>query len=222
MKPFVWSHSSLKQFEKCARHYYAQRVAKTITFEQTEQQLYGDRFHEAAQKTLETGCDLPVEFSFARKAVAAVEAIRGERFAELKLGASVSLEPCGFFDPQVWCRGIVDFLIVDASTRTAHLGDWKTGKDRYPDKEQLVLMSLLAFLKFPEVDRIKSALVFVVKGTMVPFQMERSETEAHWQDYRERVARLAQAYASNVFNPTQNFTCAKYCPVSTCEFWGKR
>ena len=83
-------------------------------------------------------------------------------------------------------------------------------------------MSLLAFLKFPEVDLIRSALVFVVKGTMVPFSMRREEADAHWQAYRERVARLEQAYATDTWNPTQNFTCARFCPVQRCEHWGKR
>ena len=216
----VWSHSSLKLYELCPRKYQAQRVTKETPFVQGEEQKYGDRFHEAAQKTLETGCDLPPEFSYARKTVAAVEAIPGSRHAELKLGADVHLHACGFFDQQVWCRGIVDFLVVDESTRTAYLGDWKTGKDRYPDKEQLVLMSLLAFLKF-DVDIIRSALVYVVKGSLVPFQMQREEALALWQTYRERVARLEQAYASDVWNATPNFTCRKWCQVEKCEHHGR-
>ena len=220
-KHVVWSHSSLKLYELCPRKYEAQRVTKTTPFEQTAEQKYGDRFHEAAQKALLSSDPLPDEFSYANATVAAVKAIPGNTYAELKLGCDRHLAPCGFYDPQVWCRGVVDFLVVDPETRTAHLGDWKTGKDRYPDKEQLVLMSLLAFQKF-DVDIIKSALVFVVKGSLVPFSMARDETLGHWQKYRERVARLQQAHAAGVYNPVQNFTCAKHCPVQSCEFWGTR
>jgi hypothetical protein len=216
----VWAYSKLKTYELCPRKYEAQYVTKSLPYVEGEEQKYGNRFHEAAQKALETDGVLPDEFGYAAETLAAVQRIRGDRYAELKLGADIHLSPTGFFDGNVWVRGVVDFLIVDREKRVAYIGDWKTGKDRYPDKEQLILMSLLVFLKF-EVDIIKAALVFVVKGTMFTATIKREDSLRYWQDYRERVARLQGAHDSNVFNPTQNFTCKKWCGVTTCEFYGR-
>ena len=54
-------------------------------------------------------------------------------------------------------RGIADLLIVDEESLTAWVVDYKTGKDKYPDKEQLTLMSLMVFAHFPIIRVVKSA-----------------------------------------------------------------
>jgi hypothetical protein len=219
-KPIVWSHSTLKLFELCPRKFHELRILKNYPKDDTEEQNYGDRFHAAAEKALVHETPLPAEFAYAQKTVDVVKRIEGDIYAELRLGATVNLEPCDFFDAHVWVRGVIDFVVVNPATRVATVGDWKTGKDRYPDREQLVLMSLLAFTKF-EVDIVRSALVFVVRGSLIPFELHRDAALKHWQDYRERVARMQQAHVIDVWNPVQNFTCRKHCPCQDCEFHGQ-
>lgn len=218
-KRLAWSYSTLKMFELCPRKYGEIKIYKNYVEPDWEHRTYGEELHEAFAKYLENDTRLPEQYSFAHPVLEQIKAIPGQRYAELQLGATTHLEPCGFFDRTVWCRGAVDFLVVDKTTRVAYLIDWKTGKDQYADKEQLVLMSLLTFLKF-EVDIVKSALIFIVKGSLVPHTMTREETTHHWQQYRERVARMQKAYNEDVFNPTQNFTCRKHCVVASCEHRG--
>jgi hypothetical protein len=133
------------------------------------------------------------------------------------MGLTVDLRPCGFKDENCWVRGIADLLIVDEESLTAWVVDYKTGKDKYPDKEQLTLMSLMVFAHFPIIRVVKSALLFVVKDTMVKHKVMLEEATTYWQDYRERVARLEAAFANNVWNPTATPLCP-WCPVKTCEF----
>jgi hypothetical protein len=92
-----------------------------------------------------------------------------------------------------------------------------TGNDKYPDRDQLVLMSLMVFTHFPHIRRVSSALMFVVKGSMFKHRMERDEAEETWWRYRERVAKLEAAHANNVWNPSQSPLCG-WCPVKSCVF----
>ena len=134
---------------------------------------------------------------------------------EFKMGLTKNLTPCGFFDADVWWRGIAD-LIVKEDDR-AWVVDYKTGNNRYPDREQLVLMSLLVFAHFPHIRQVKSALLFVVKNDMVKHNMSVDETKEQWQRYRERSARISACIDSGVWNPKQTPLCG-WCAVKSCEF----
>jgi hypothetical protein len=195
------------------------KILRNYPFEETEEIRYGTRFHEAVEEHLRNGSPIPEEFAFVQPAFDALAQVEGERHPEIELGVDKWLAPCGFTDRECWARGIADLLIVARGERRAWVLDWKTGKDKYPDKDQLVLMSLLAFAKF-DVDVVKSALLFVVKKSLVPFTMTRDEAPRYWQRYRERVAIMESAYAADTWNPIQGPFCRKWCPVSTCEHHG--
>jgi hypothetical protein len=213
----AWSHSALKDFEGCARRYHEVRVLKKYTQKETEQIRYGKELHKAAEDYVKDNVPIPAHFSFVQPTIDALLAKPGTKYAEYEMGLTVDLRPCGFKDDNCWVRGIADLLIVDEESLTAWVVDYKTGKDKYPDKEQLTLMSLMVFAHFPIVRMVKSALLFVVKDTMVKHKVVLEEATNYWQDYRERVARLEAAFANNVWNPTSTPLCP-WCPVKTCEF----
>jgi hypothetical protein len=213
----AWSHSALKDFEGCARRYHEVRVLKKYTQKETEQIRYGKEMHKAAEDYVKDNVPIPAHFSFVQPTIDALLAKPGTKYAEYEMGLTVDLRPCGFRDDKCWVRGIADLLIVDEESLTAWVVDYKTGKDKYPDKEQLTLMSLMVFAHFPIVRMVKSALLFVVKDTMVKHKVVLEEATNYWQDYRERVARLEAAFANNVWNPTSTPLCP-WCPVKTCEF----
>ena len=108
-------------------------------------------------------------------------------------------------------------LIVNDEDLTVKVVDYKTGNNKYPDREQLKLMSLMVFAHFPHIRKVSSALLFVVKDDMVKHSMTLDQTEAEWWNYRRRVARVEQAHATGVWNPTPTPLCP-WCPVTTCEF----
>jgi hypothetical protein len=75
----------------------------------------------------------------------------------------------------VWVRGIADLIIIDDENLTAWVADWKTGNNKYPDRDQLVLMSIMVFAHFPHIRRVNSALMFIVKNDMVKMSMSSDE-----------------------------------------------
>lgn len=212
-----WSHSSLKDYEGCGRRFHEVKVLRKYPFQETDATRYGTQVHEAIEHYIKDGTPIPPQYMQFLPVVDAMLKKPGRRFAEYEMALTKDLRPCPWTSPDAWARGIADILIVDDDNLTAWVGDWKTGNNRYPDRDQLVLMSLMAFEHFPHIRKINSALLFIVKNDMVKMQMLREQAEAAWWKYRERIARLEASYANDVWNPTQTPLC-RWCQVTNCEF----
>lgn len=215
MKKVTWSHSSLKDYEGCPKRYQETKVLKNYKFQETEATRYGTLLHEAAELYIRDGKPLPPEFSFIQDTLDALNAKPGRKLCEYKMGLTQNLEPCDFMAPNVWVRGIADLLIINDDNLTALVTDYKTGNNKYPDREQLRLMSLMVFKHFPHIRKVNSALLFVVKNDIVKVSMTVDEADAEWWKYRERVARIEQAHETGVWNPKPSPLCP-WCPVTTC------
>lgn len=217
MKQVTWSHSSLKDFEGCPRRYHEVKVLNNYPFQETEATYYGKEFHTAAELYIRDNKELPRQFDYAKDVLDALVAKPGRKLCEHEMGLTKDLMPCGFNDKNRWVRGIADLLIIDDENLTATVVDYKTGNNKYPDTDQLKLMSLMVFKHFPHIRRIKSALLFVVKNDMVKSSMAVDEADAVWWEYRERIAKLEQCHDTGVWMPKSSALCP-WCPVKTCEF----
>lgn len=213
----TWSHSSLKDFEGCARRYHEVKVLKKYPFQETTHTIYGKDLHKAAEDYVRDGAPLPPQFEFVKDTLDALIAKPGRKLCEHEMGVTKDLQPCDFNDPNRWVRGIADLLIINDDNFTARVVDYKTGNNKYPDRDQLVLMSLMVFAHFPHIRKVNSALLFVVKNDMVKMTMLREDAEQAWWQYRERVAKLEAAHSNDVWNPTQTPLCG-WCQVTGCEF----
>lgn len=215
----AYSHSAMKQFNNCPRQYDEMRNKKAWPREETEQTLYGTELHKAAEEFIKEGTPIPKQFDFMQPYLDYLLLKPGQLFAELELGVKADLSPCGFKDPDVWMRGIVDVAIVDGNL--AWVCDWKTGSNKYPDKDQLTLMALLLFAHYPELEKVKSALLFVLKEDMVKHETLRAASQRIWGIFKEEVARIEKCHTTGVWHPKQSGLCKKYCAVLSCEFNGR-
>jgi len=213
----TWSHSSLKDYEGCARRYHEVKVLKKFPFQETEQTRYGKDLHLAAELYVKEGTPLPEHFAFIKPVLDALLAKPGRKFAEYEMALTEELNPVAFDSPNRWVRGIADLIIVNDDNYTARIIDYKTGNDKYPDRDQLVLMSLMVFAHFPHIKHVKSALLFVVKNSMVTHEMGLEDIEPAWWQYRERIAKFNASHAHDVWNPNRTPLCG-WCPVTNCEF----
>lgn len=216
MNKVVWSHSALKDYEGCARRYHEVRVLKNHKFQETEATRYGTELHLAAEEYIRDGKELPQQFAFIKEALDALNAKPGRKLCEYQMALTVDLRPCDWKAKDVWVRGIADLLIIDDDNLTAWVVDYKTGSNKYPDREQLKLMALMVFAHFPHIRKVNAALLFVVKNDLVKYSMTLDEADPAWWDYRERVARIEQALDTGVWNPRPSPLCP-WCPVTSCE-----
>ena len=221
MKNVTWSHSALKDYEGCAKRYYEVKVLNKYPFRDTTATIYGKEVHKAIEDFINDETPIPPEYAFVQDIVNATLNIPGRKLAEHEMALTKDLRPCDFNSPDRWVRGIADLLIINDDNLTARVIDWKTGNNKYPDRDQLRLMSLMVFAHFPHIREVKSALLFVVKDDMVKHTMFVDEAEEEWWNYRQRVAKLEASYANDVWNPTRTPLCG-WCPVKDCAYNTKR
>ena len=220
MSNLKWSYSSLGLFQQCPRKYYHLRVIKDITEPETTAILYGKEVHLALEEYIRDGKPIPAQFKEFTDIADMLKAMPGDKLCEYKMGLTKDIQACGFFDENVWFRGVADLLIINGDT--ARVIDYKTGKSsEFADKKQLELMALALFKHFPKVRTVKAGLIFLVANDFIKANFEKKDAPITWLKWIQETDRLEEAHEVNVWNPKPNFTCRKYCLVKDCEHNGK-
>lgn len=215
-----WSYSSLGLFQQCPRKYYHLRVLKDIKEPESEAMMYGKIVHEAAELYVRDGKELPEKFMQFKPILDVLKAIPGKKLCEFKMGLTKDIEPCDFFDKDVWFRGVADLVIIDGDK--AYVVDYKTGKSsQYADTKQLELMALAIYKHFPKVRFVKAGLAFLVCEDFVKADYARKDAPMTWLKWIQETDRLEAAHTTGVWNPKPNFTCRKFCLVKDCEHNGR-
>jgi CRISPR/Cas system-associated exonuclease Cas4 (RecB family) len=214
----VWSFSSLKTFQQCPKKYYHTKVAKDVVEPPTQATLYGSAAHTVAEEYIRDDKPIPEKFAYMRSTLEALKDIPGEKLCEVKLGLTKDLEPCEFSAPNVWWHGIADLVVINRETGVAHSVDYKTSKSaRYADVKQLDLVACGLFAKFPEIKRVRSALIFVVSKEFVKAEHHAEMAKKYIEAPAQDVARIEAALENGVWNPKQGPLC-KFCSVRQCEY----
>jgi PD-(D/E)XK nuclease superfamily len=221
--PGPWSYSSLKLFEQCARRYYEEKVIKSVPFTETAATIYGTELHKAAEEYIRDGKEIDPRFAFIKPYLDKLNAIEGTKHCEMKLGVKRidgKLIPCDFFDKEVWFRGVADLVILDGDM--AWVIDYKSSKSaRYADIRQLALMAAALFLKYPEIKKIKTSLLFVVSKEFIKEDFKKDFGLSIFAELNGLLTARDKAYETGVFNPRPNNLCARWCPVKTCPHCGE-
>lgn len=219
----TWSYSSIKTFDQCPKKYYHLRIAKDVEDKPGPEATYGTEVHLAAEEYVRDGVPIPGKYSFIQPLVEKLASLPGDKHCEMKLGVKCTDDgyaACDFFDKEVWYRGIIDLLIVNG--KKARLIDYKTGKSaRYADTKQLDLMAGAVFVHFPQVEKIKAGLAYVVSDEFIPKEYERGKGDP-LSVFSEQLDRLNAAMENGVWNPKSGPLCG-WCPVGdACEHWKPR
>ena len=141
-KPLPWSHSALGDFLNCPKQYFHKRVAKDVQDTQGEAALWGDQVHKFFEASILAfrgqhpeaeeiwatlrlqGMDPDESFKAYTPYLESVLAIpRDDILPERQYAIGKDLKPCDWFSADVWCRGIIDVLILKGDK--AYALDWK-------------------------------------------------------------------------------------------------
>jgi hypothetical protein len=219
----AWSYSSIKTFDQCPKKYYHLKVAKDVKDEGNDASRYGNDAHEAAEHYIKHGTPIPEKFKVMESVVHTLARFPGEKHTELRLGVrktDTGYEPCGFFDKDVWWRGIVDLLITNGGT--AHMVDYKTGKNaKYADMKQLDLMAGAVFVHYPKIEKVKSGLAFVVSNEFPKKTHKREHLDKYLAVFDDQLEQLEDSMQNGVWNAKTSPLCG-WCPVTDCEHWKPR
>jgi RecB family exonuclease len=214
------SYSSLKQFENCPQRYYRQRILKDIKDEGGEASKYGERIHEMLERRLRDNADLPQEAAQYEPLCKGVEklAAGGELFVEQEMVLNANHEPTGWWDSDAWLRSKLDVLVLKGAD--AIVMDWKTGK-RKPDFFQMEIFAGQVMKHFPQVQRVKTVLVWLKDMKLDEETYTRIDIMGIWGGITSATSRIEQALHFDNWPARPSGLCG-YCPAqSTCK-WARR
>jgi len=215
---FTWSFSSLKDYVNCPRQYQEVKVLKRFTKTATPEMTYGNVVHKALEDYVAEGKPLAKNYERFKPVLDALIEVPGIKYPEHKMALGRDLKACEY-GKGYWVRGIADLLIVDGDM--AFIVDYKTGSNRYPDPKQLKLMALMTFAHFPQVNKVKAGLLFVMHDSFTSEEYTRDSIEALWGHFQPDLERLRLSYESDQWVPNPTPLCG-WCPVTTCEFHRQR
>lgn len=217
------SFSRLSTFESCEAKFDYLYVTKSVKDQDNEHTIYGTRVHEALEtygranapnatpddKGKAALAGVPDDAKAFLPLVDKVVAQSGTHLFEQQMAISRDKKPCGWFDSNVWIRGIADVLVVDGS-RSWCL-DWKTGKPK-ENPTQLQLFAALIFAHYPEVDEVNSVFVWLNHGTTTKAVYKRSMESHLWLALEPRFDRVQETVDLGVYKPKPSGLCP-WCPA---------
>ena len=215
---FTWSYSSLKDYTNCPRQYQEVKVLKNFTKSVTPQMLYGTEVHKACEDYVGEGKPLAKNYERFKSVLDVFVNMDGTKYPEHRMGLDADGNAAAY--GKGYCvRGIVDLLIIDGDH--AFIVDYKTGSNKYPDPKQLKLMALMTFAHFPQVNKIKAGLLFVMHDSFLAEEYDREGIDSLWGHFKSDLERLKISYENDVWQTNPTPLCG-WCPVKTCEFHKER
>lgn len=217
-RPFAWSYSKLKNFETCPKRHYHVDIAKDVKEELSEQLTYGNEVHDALAKRIAKGTPLPRPYAAFEKWVEWLKVDTGTVLVEQKYAFKEDFSPCGYFDRDVWYRGIGD--VVKIVGPVALIADWKTGKIG-EDATQLALMAQCVFSHFPDVQKVRSEFIWLKEDATSREDFAREDMPGLWAALLPRIRQLKHAADTDSYPAKPGFLCRRWCPVQKCPHHGE-
>jgi len=216
-KPLAHSYSAIKQFENCPKQYYMQRITKEVKPTFGVEADWGNRIHEQLELRIKdkVASPLPADSRKYEPLVQSFEALPGELVAEQEMTLNAELLPTGWWDKDAWLRSKIDVLVLNGPD--ALVADWKTGKHR-PDFTQLELFAIQTFKHYPDVQRVKTAFVWLKDMKIDSRAYTRLDAPALWSKLMQRIARIEGALKTDNWPAKPSGLCP-WCPAKhICEF----
>ena len=218
MSGFAISWSRLDCHEKCARQSYWKNFAPKdmrLPYDQTSPHLIKGRlWHKWMEDACLDRAELPAEVLRFKPMVDAIKRAPGELLIEHKVTLTEKLQKCDWFSSLAYWRTIFDLLKIPPSGQAISL-DWKTGKPK-SGTDQLKFSSAKAFLRWPKINRIKTAYVWLEypDQPLTSVEYYRTDLKDIMADFRERVEMVKICYEENTWEPSpSDFNC-KWCQCS--------
>lgn len=211
------SYSAIKLYENCPLRYYRQRILKDVVDDGGEASRYGERVHEYLESRLKEATDLPQDIAHYEVLCQTVEQLAngGELHIEKELVLTEELKPTGWWEPDAWLRSKLDVLVLRGDT--AYVMDWKTGR-RNPDFFQLKLFAVQVLKHFPDVQHVKTSLVWLKQLQMDTEEYSREQSNEIWAEIMGKIRRIYSSLEHDKWPARPSGLC-RFCPARhDCDF----
>lgn len=218
-KRFVHSFSATKKFKQCPRIFYEDRVLRKFPFVKGEAAIRGDEVHAALANFIGKSIMIPEQYrDLLLDYATSLKQRPGKKFVEIKLGVRKDFTPCGYFDDDVYLRVIIDYCNVSPDGTEILVVDHKTGKDGYPDVDQLRDNAVVLFAHYPKAQIVKGLLAFLDHDTNAPAEFHRDYLEDYQDQVLQDCSEIDLALLEQDF-PYQPGPLCPWCPKTDCKHW---
>lgn len=224
-----WTHSKLDDFVNCPKAFFHKSVLKLYPYVEGEAQALGNYVHKVFENYIGNGDPLPtkdkydeqgkiisLDLRMHEKYLAALANMPGEVYAEREIALNKKGKPCGWFMPDVWHRGKIDYS--NFYKNRAKVVDYKTGKKRIKFK-QLIANSMWVFVQYPEIDTVDVCFYWTTDQTESKATYLRSQIPELWGQLVPDLKQYLEAFKTDTWQPRPSGLCHGWCPVEDCEFW---
>lgn len=205
------SYSSIKLYENCPYRYFRQRVLKDVVDEGGEASKHGERIHAFLEHRLKSNNLLPQEIAHYEPLCQSVERLAegGDLHIEHELVLTENLTPTGWWEADAWLRSKLDILVINDTI--ANVMDWKTGK-RNADQFQMQLFAAQVFQHFPDVQTVRTSLVWLKTMEMDTETYYRAQMNELWADTMKRIQRIYKSLEHDNWPMKPSGLC-RFCPA---------
>lgn len=211
-----WSYNRLAKFESCPHMFFREDVAKDVHVAPSDAMQHGLSTHNAMERRLKHGHPLPAGMRRHEPKLKAIENRPGEIFVEDKLAITEDMEECGYFHKTTWLRVVADVRIVNGPKMVVL--DWKTGKYKPDDTEQMRISASAFISAKPDIEQVTASYIWLDHPDRKPTTIRvcPDDAEACWDEYRPRVESLKEHWATNSWPKRPSWKC-RWCAVKDCE-----
>lgn len=213
----AWSYSRLTRYEECPLWAKLQLLDK-LRNESNAAMERGSRVHDDLGKFLvKPRQKLPEEaFRFAKELRALKKA---HPIIEQELAVDVRWKPCSWFAPEAWCRVKLDAVVWNEKSCELVVIDFKTGRVRAKNEEQLDLYGTVAYSSEGLIERVTAELWYLDEGELQRKTYMRTDALRLRKVWEKRTKKLL---TDRSFKPTPGNHC-RWCPFQAvrggpCEF----
>jgi len=202
-----WSYSKLRDYEQCPAMFNRRHM---------------QRLKEPESKALEHGSkvhgDIEAWLNGWNQGMSVEMRPMATEFEDLKLCKPVAeqmwahdknFEPLeDAFGAEVWVRAKTDAFLLEGPL--AYVFDWKTGRPKPMNQDQLRFYGLLTLMREPKVKTVNLELWYVEKAEVVTGEVKRKDLKKLIAEFHSRVKPL---YAETRWEETPSLDC-RWCPFS--------
>jgi hypothetical protein len=236
-KSWAWSYSKYKAYDACPKRHYEVDLQKNYV-EDSEQLKWGNEVHKAIQLATEGKEPLPASMADYQCWVDEMRSgvfsgddlppwVRHLKDPECKVvveqqySITKDFQPTQWFAHNTWFRGICDAARFDPTMTVGLARDYKTGQIKH-DSRQLMLMAQCMFVHVPSLKRIRTEFVWLKDDCVTAESYDRNTIAREWPPLLPLVKQMEEANVTKNYPPKPCGLCARYCPVLSCQFHGKR
>lgn len=216
-RPFAWSYSALDAYELCPKKFWAEKIGRIVKEKRSSVGDYGAEAHKHFENRLIKNKPLPLDLRHHENVLSKLATAPGEGMPEQKLALNRDFKLTGFFDDDVWVRGVIDFAKVNG--RHLLVIDHKFGRMK-EGFDQVDLMIVMMFCVLPEIETATGAYYWAKEKKVSRKKYQREDAPGIWNSFLPRVNRMKEAKKKDDFPARPNFLCKRHCLVKSCPYNG--